>query len=136
MFWDGSRWVDETPTPSHRPEASHRIRDWLATAAMFLVLATLLVPFVGTSAASAPGRRLISDWSQTNAVRTFQETSTRITTRASGPGANYPDYLGTAVRFAQGRGATASIRFTGRGSPGSDRSARPAARPSCTWTGI
>ncbi len=115
MFWDGSRWVDETPTPSHRPEPSHRIRDWLATAAMFLVLATLLVPFVATSAASAPARRLISDWSQTNVVRTFQETSTRITYQGRWTRANYPDYLGTAVRFAQGRGATATIRFTGTG---------------------
>jgi len=53
-FWDGTRWVDEQDASRQTGSRRERSRrtDWLATAIMILGLVALLVPFVGTSAAS------------------------------------------------------------------------------------
>ena len=46
MFWDGERWLpdDGRPQPQPRTQPSRRVRDWLATGVMVLVLVGLMVP--------------------------------------------------------------------------------------------
>ena len=47
MFWDGTRWVDERPTPT--PAVFHgprRLRDWIATIPIVLLVPALLFPFL------------------------------------------------------------------------------------------
>lgn len=119
MFWDGTRWTDDPDAPGERrttPEgrtASHRLRDWLATGSMILLLGALVVPSIGASAATLPGRRLVDSWSRSNVVATFQETSRRIDYRGSWIRATHSDYLGDNVRFSDEAGATATLTFTG-----------------------
>ena len=52
MFWDGTRWVTDFPAPP-TPQR-RRLRDWLATIPIILLLPALLSPFMSTGAASAP----------------------------------------------------------------------------------
>lgn len=118
MFWDGSRWADEpTPDKQHSTntgrQAKHRLRDWLATASMFLVLAALLVPSIGASAFAPPGQRLIDDWSDSAVVDTFQESSARINFRGTWTRAHHPDYLGNNVQFSDEGGSSVSLKFNG-----------------------
>jgi len=47
-FWDGSHWVDETPTPT-KPS---RLHNWAATGLMVLSLAAIAVPLQLVAAAS------------------------------------------------------------------------------------
>ena len=54
MFWDGTRWVDERPTPT--PAVFHgprRLRDWIATIPIVLLVPALLVPFLPAMATTA-----------------------------------------------------------------------------------
>jgi parallel beta-helix repeat protein len=119
MFWDGTRWTDDphTPnerrTPSSQPTGRRRLRDWLATGSMLLLLGALVVPSIGASAAAMPGERLLDDWSETNTVDTFQESSRKIGYRGSWTRAIHSDYLGKSVRFSDEAGATATLTFTG-----------------------
>jgi len=51
MFWDGSRWVDEhasSTTPA--TIGAHRLRDWIATIPILLLVPALLFPFLATMA--------------------------------------------------------------------------------------
>ena len=56
MFWDGSRWVDGSTTTRRttptRPR--NRLRDWLATLPVLVLVPALLMPFVGVGASPAP----------------------------------------------------------------------------------
>lgn len=114
-FWNGTRWVNEA-APATPPRPSRpRARDWLATSLMVIVLAGLLVPFVGTSAKTLPGNKLIATWSESYGVRTFQEGSSRIKFHGKWRRATHREYLGDWARFAVRSGATASLRFTGTG---------------------
>ena len=51
MFWDGSRWVDERAS-SAAPATigAHRLRDWIATIPILLLVPALLFPFLATLA--------------------------------------------------------------------------------------
>ena len=114
MFWDGTRWVDETtPPPTSTPSRSQRLRDWAATITMVLVLAAIVLPFSSTSAATLPGVRLIRSWDEGYDVRTLQETNGDIVYRGNWASARHDAYLGDRVRYATARGASATTRFTG-----------------------
>ena len=113
MLWDGTRWIDELVVTPERPARRRRLRDWLATGTMVLVLGGLLIPFAGATAAPLPGRKLLDEWAQRYQVTTIQEASRQIRYRGIWTRAYHPDYLGQDVRFASGRGATASLKFSG-----------------------
>jgi hypothetical protein len=49
MFWDGTRWVEQRPNARPRPPR-HRLRDWLATIPIMLLIPTLVLPFVSAEA--------------------------------------------------------------------------------------
>jgi len=66
MFWDGTRWVDERAS-STAPATigAHRLRDWIATVPILLLVPALLFPFLatlaggpslGVSGAATPGQ--------------------------------------------------------------------------------
>ena len=47
MFWDGTRWVDERPTPTPAVfSGPRRLRDWIATLPILLLAPALLFPFL------------------------------------------------------------------------------------------
>jgi hypothetical protein len=47
MFWDGTRWVDERPTPTPAVfSGPRRLRDWIATVPILLLAPALLFPFL------------------------------------------------------------------------------------------
>ncbi|HEY7941482.1 MAG TPA: hypothetical protein VID25_06015, partial [Candidatus Limnocylindrales bacterium] len=47
MFWDGTRWVDERPTPTPAVfNGPRRLRDWIATIPIVLLAPALLFPFL------------------------------------------------------------------------------------------
>jgi hypothetical protein len=62
MFWDGERWVPETgPTVKRdQPARRRRLRDWLATLPILLLVPALLIPFAATEAASYHPRVVVS----------------------------------------------------------------------------
>jgi outer membrane biosynthesis protein TonB len=56
MFWDGSNWVEPrpaVPTPPAAPHRHRRLRDWLATLPILLLVPALIIPTLATSAGSA-----------------------------------------------------------------------------------
>ena len=65
---DRADWVVDA-TPKRQPNPRTRVRDWLATATMFLLIPALILPFAGASAggatlavspdAAAPGERIL-----------------------------------------------------------------------------
>src|SRR4029079_13947758 len=61
MFWDGQRWIPDNPTSDRRPRSPlhpRRLRDWLATIPLVLLLPALLAPILATEAVKptlAPG---------------------------------------------------------------------------------
>ena len=117
MFWDGSRWVEETRTPAPTPIATHRARtrDWLATGIMALAVVGLVLPMVGASAAPPPAKPLIKDWEQAWETTTIQENSKRLTYTGRWARADHDAYLGDHVRFSDARGSKVSLSFTGTG---------------------
>ena len=52
MFWDGTKWVDDRPGANPQRQR-RRVRDWLATMPILLLVPVLLSPFLGADAASA-----------------------------------------------------------------------------------
>ena len=114
MFWDGSRWIDErvtTPKPVSRP----KVRDWIATGIMVVVLGALVVPFSSTSARSLPGVRLMRAWSEDYSVKAYQETSDALRYHGRWRRAGHAAYLGDGARYTERRGASVQIRFRGTG---------------------
>ena len=57
MYWDGSRWTDDrliSPAPTTtRPSPRRRVRDWLATLPIILLVPALIVPMMSVGASSA-----------------------------------------------------------------------------------
>jgi len=53
MFWDGTRWVPQTPAAR---SGWDRVRDWLATLPVLLLLVVLIVPYLTLDAASGNGQ--------------------------------------------------------------------------------
>ena len=114
MFWDGSRWTtQEAASPAPRPARS-RTRDWLATAGMALVVVAAAIPFVATSATS-PGPDLIASWSSSYTTQTLTEASKRIAYKGNWTRGVNAQFMGGKVLNSRGRGASASLRFTGTG---------------------
>ncbi len=70
MFWDGSRWVDETtkPTATLAPK-KRRVRDWAATSLIGFALVALVIPSVGTSASTSTAS--VAAWSTSYNVTTL-----------------------------------------------------------------
>lgn len=52
MFWDGKSWADGRPRAPRRPPP-RRLRDWLATLPILLLLPALASPFIAVEAATA-----------------------------------------------------------------------------------
>ena len=118
MFWDGSRWIDEHITPDTRQSparrnSTSRLKDWLATASIVVILGALAVPTIGASAASTPGLRLVKDWSNSYRVTTVQDANARMSYQGRWTLATHPDYLGDTVRFSDASGASVSLTFAG-----------------------
>ena len=62
MFWDGSRWVDETPKPTAtQAPRKRRARDWAATSLLGFALVALVIPSMATSASTSTSS--VSAWS-------------------------------------------------------------------------
>jgi hypothetical protein len=117
MFWDGERWVpDEGPSKAKAlPKLStpRQARDWVATAAMIIVVAGLAIPFAGTMATTRSARPVVAKWASTTDVSVVQESSRQITYSGSWFTAYYSDYLGGKARSTSTAGSKASLRFTG-----------------------
>ncbi len=62
MFWDGERWVPETrpTTKTQQPARRRRLRDWLLTLPILLLVPALLIPFAATEAAGYHPRVVVS----------------------------------------------------------------------------
>ena len=74
MFWDGTRWVDETTKPTATPATSNRrLRDWAATSLLGFALVALVIPSVGTSASTSTSS--VNAWSTSYNVTTYQENN-------------------------------------------------------------
>src|SRR5262245_14428924 len=112
MFWDGSRWVEETtPKPLGSPPRSRRrAPDVVATAVMVVGLVALLIPVVGVSA--SPMSRLVTDWSDGHSVWTLSETSTKIAYTGAWSRRYNTAYRGGYVKATMQTGATATTTFT------------------------
>jgi hypothetical protein len=116
MFWDGTRWIDETlPTPA-RPSRRLRARDLMATGIMVMAVVGLAVPTLHAEAAvPRAGRALIEEWTQSFQTATYQETSRRVSFDGRWIVARHKGYLGGAARSSDTAGARVSIVFTGSG---------------------
>ncbi len=62
MFWDGERWIpDARNTDASKPPAApKRVRDWLATIPILLLVPALVLPLLVASAAPTRPRVLVS----------------------------------------------------------------------------
>ncbi len=117
MFWDGTRWVDESPTPRavNRP-SKRRLRDWIATGAMGLALFGLLIPILGVAAATpSQTTRELREWSVGTTALTFQEGRARVHYRGSWELRAHPAYAGGLARSSDQSDARARIHFVGDG---------------------
>jgi len=114
MFWDGSRWVDETPKPTQSlASAKRRRRDWAATGFMALALVGLIVPSIGVFAAPTGSTRAVSSWSDDYKVTSYQENSAKIHYTGRWSRRDHRSYSGGHVRSTTQRGAKAIFSFTG-----------------------
>jgi len=114
MFWDGSRWVSETPPA--QPTDRRRLADWLATGVMGVALFVMVVPLGATSAATpVRSRALIDNWSSTHETAMVNETSRSLRYSGSWRRADHADYIGGHVRSSDVKGSKVSLTFTGSG---------------------
>jgi hypothetical protein len=83
---------------------------------MAIALVGLVVPNEQTLAGT-PSRvsTLVSDWSASGIVTTYQESSARLSYRGSWTIARYPRYLGGKARSSRDRLARATFQFNGNG---------------------
>ena len=114
MFWDGTRWVDETTvnTATTERRGRRRHRGAIATAIVSVAMVALLIPFSGVAAAT-PITRLIDQWDNAAVVKTYSEQSSLVTYKGSWPRRYHTDYRGNYARSAAVRGASATFRFKG-----------------------
>ena len=114
MFWDGSRWVDETtkPTASLAPK-KRRVRDWAATVAHRLRSRRADHPERGHVRLDVDrvGRRLVDELSRDD--RTRRTTSPGSTTTATGSVTATPATATAYVRSTDQRRAGLTMRFSG-----------------------
>src|SRR4051794_12238901 len=116
MFWDGERWLpsdDGRPQPATLRRPRSRLRDWLSTAVMGLMLVALVVPVVNTSASTNSGRRLLTAWAADSQVKVYQETSSAISYRGRWQTVRYPTYLGGEARASENASDRANLKFRG-----------------------
>jgi hypothetical protein len=114
MFWDGSRWVEETtPKPLGSPPPSRRrATDLVTTGIMAVFLVGLLIPITGVSAAT-PIAQLIDRWSTEQAVRTYSERSSAVKYTGRWERRHNTGYRGDYANATDQKGATATFTFTG-----------------------
>ena len=115
MFWDGERW---SPDGLHRPTQTHprrytKLRDLLATAIMVVVLASLIVPFLGAAASSGKGRNAQASESLDASIQVFQESDKRITYHGTWRMVSDPDYLDGQARTSGAQQSEAALKFRG-----------------------
>jgi hypothetical protein len=114
MFWDGSAWVHERPTPAASTTPRRRFRDVAATGIMAIALIGLAIPTLDANAGTRPsGRDLISAWSEDHVVTTVQESDDQFRYKGTWYRADHEEYLGGHVRSTDRRGAWVTTRFTG-----------------------
>src|SRR5689334_662330 len=111
MFWNGSRWVEET-TPKPLGNPRRRARDIAATAIMLIFLVALLIPLT-TAAARTPIRQLIDRWGVEHVVRTYSEASFAVSYTGRWERRHHVDYRGDWAKATNERGATVRFKFTG-----------------------
>ena len=117
MFWDGERW---SPDGLHRPTQTHprrnsKLRDLLSTGVMVVVLASLIVPFLGVAASSGKGSGPQASKSSDASVQVFQESSNRIAYRGTWRTAADSDYLGGRASTSGAQQSQAALKFRGAG---------------------
>ncbi len=117
MFWDGERW---SPDGLHRPTQTHprrdsKLRDLLSTGVMVVVLASLIVPFLGVAASSGKGRGPQASKSSDASVQVFQESNNRIAYRGTWRTAADSDYLGGQASTSGAQQSQAALKFRGAG---------------------
>ena len=136
MFWDGTRWVDETTvnTATTERRGRRRHRGAIATAIVSVAMVALVIPFSGVAAAT-PITRLIDQWNNAAVVKTYSEQSSLVTYKGSWPRRYHTDYRGNYARSAAVRGASATFRFKDQPSPGPGRSVPTVGGPTSTSTG-
>ncbi len=112
MFWDGSRWVDQRPTPP--TPTPHRFRDWAATGVMLAVAAMLVVPLVAAFAGGHRDRGLVAEWSGLPTT-TVQENSRDLTFSGRWTRLNGSAYSGSHALMSSQADASVTLSFTGDG---------------------
>ncbi len=115
MFWDGEHWLPDNGRPIAQPRLrSHRrLRDWLSTGVMVVLLVSLLVPFAGVSAATGSAQQLITSWSSSSSVAVVQESSSRIAYYKRWGTVASSGYLGGKAKATNTTGAKATFTFSG-----------------------
>jgi hypothetical protein len=121
MFWDGSRWVNETPLPtkptkqqSNTGRRRRHLRDWAAGGLLGLGVFALIFPIIGASAADqGPVNRLLKTWSSQYSVTAYQERNANIKYQGTWTLRAHPAYSGDFVRSATQKNAKAVLRFSG-----------------------
>src|SRR5450759_4005394 len=79
MFWDGERWVPEKGPVirSKRPASRNRLRRWLATLPILLLVPALLIPVVPTEAATYHPRVVVAGVAEPGGLMTLTGSGTR-----------------------------------------------------------
>jgi hypothetical protein len=114
MFWDGTRWIDDTVPVPAPPSRKRRATNLIATGIMAIAVVGLAVPtFHAEAAAYSAGRTLIANWTQSFQTATYQETSQRLSFSGRWIVARHSGYLGGAVRSSDTADARVSTAFTG-----------------------
>ena len=111
---DRRDWVFEAQVPPSKPR--RRIWDWFATGVMAIALVGLVVPNEQTLAGTPPPvSTLVSTWSESGTVRTYQESSARFSYRGPWTIARHPRYMGSKARSSRDALARATFQFSGDG---------------------
>ena len=113
MFWDGSRWVDETPKPTaNLAPKKRRARDWAATSLLGFALVALIIPSMGTSASTSTAS--VAAWSTSYHVTTYQESNqARIDYNGHWSRHHHANYSNGFVRSTDQRKAGFTMSFSG-----------------------
>ena len=79
MFWNGERWVPEKGPVirSKRPASRNRLRRWLATLPILLLVPALLIPVVPTEAATYHTRVVVSGVAEPGGLVTLTGSGSR-----------------------------------------------------------
>jgi hypothetical protein len=113
MFWDGSRWVDQRPSPPP-PPTRRRPRDVIATAIILLGAVLLVVPYMFTSAAPPQRTGLVPQWGSA-ATTTYQENDGRLAFSGAWSRRNGSSYAGKHALGSHDPAAKVALSFRGDG---------------------